>query len=258
MIWQFFEKTALDWVLILFRPNEYFPWSNTFSQSNIEKIKDRLNGADQGSLDEIVNQLKERLADEEKRRGQIESKAQTLQGFTVLAGSFIVGFGQFLIGTTNLNGPLRILIVVAYICIASSLLMTITLARKAVSTAKFTYPKPSDWLSLRDWNREIIVKQYIVDLYTSIDRNTDTINDKATFLNGAEDWIRNVTWLLSLLIFILVFVTFNAQSSSTDQPINVIVVTPTETAILTPTLTDTPIPTSTIILSPIINATATP
>ena len=145
MISRFLETSALDWVIVLFRPQTYFPFSKTFSSSEVAQTKKRISEAETDSLDEIIKQLKERFNDEEKRREQIESKARSLQGFTALAGSFIVGFAQFLIGNANLEGMVRLLVIIAYICIALSLLMTVTLAQKAVNTARFVRPTLSEW-----------------------------------------------------------------------------------------------------------------
>lgn len=255
---RFLEATALDWFLVLLRPKKYFPYSSRSLHTDVIQIESRLHEVDPSSLDEIIKKFEERFEEEEKRHEQIESKARALQGFTALAGSLVVGFNQFLIGTTDLDGSVRLFVIFVYICVAISLLMVVSLAQKAVGTATYVRPNFSDWLDLRDRDKESFKKQYTIDLYSSILQNSDTNSDKGTFLNGAQDWMRNVIWMLVIFIFVQVFAIANSQPQNESiGPIDVIIVTPTSTATLTPTLTPTATTTPTATSTPIPTMTST-
>ena len=244
-------------MFILLNEKRHFPYSQSYSAKEVEEVNTRLREIDEESLGEVVLHIKERFLDEEKRRDQIESKARVLQGFTALAGSLIIGFAQFLIGTTSLLSSIRILITVSYVLIAASLLISVILAQKAINTTSYRRPKVNDWLNLREWNKLVITRQYAVDLYSSMLFNMDKINDKGTFLNGAQDWLRNTTYLLALLIIFLVgaVVSVPFSTTSNSEPFNVILITQTPTSTIMPTSTFTPIPTPTITRTPTQTAT---
>jgi hypothetical protein len=265
MLQSFLEKSGLDWLPILVNEKGFFPFSQPpYTDEECAEFERRIREIDEESLPYTISNLKDRFEEEEKRRSTIEAKATTLQGFAALAATFIVGFAQFLIGDSTLTSCLKVVIAILYFCIALSLLMTVALAQRAVKTAQYSRPQLTDWLALRDWNRLVISRQHASNLLKSIQNNIARNNDKGTYLNGAQDWFRNSIYLLlvfALLLFTTVVTAPSKQARQSDQPINVIVLTPTldmmSTAVptFTPQQTDTPVlPT----IMPVVTRTATP
>jgi hypothetical protein len=202
----FLEDSGLDWLPILVNERKYFPFSpSPYTDEESAEFAQRIREIDEQSLPYAISHLKDKFEEEEKRQSIIEAKATTLQGFAALAATFIVGFAQFLIGNSSLASGLKIAVTILYFCIAFSLFMTVALSQRVVKTARYSRPQLTDWLALRDWNRQVISQQHANALVQSIQHNVARTNDKGTYLNGAQDWFRNSIYLL--LVFTLLLFT---------------------------------------------------
>lgn len=119
-----------------------------------------------------------------------------------------------------------------------------SLPYRAVKTASYSRPIITDWIGLREWNRELIVQNYAIDIFKSIAYNIAKSNDKGTYLNGAQDWFRNSLYLLIMFTIILsTAIAFTSPNNEPlfeqQQPVKVVVFTPTPISTSIPTMVAT-------------------
>jgi len=254
----FLDTTGLDWIPIIFDETKFPEYPRPTVERHKEIQAQTADLADE-VVDEIVVYYEKLFENDDKRASTIESKAFSLMGITGIASSFIIGFAQFLLTNNSFPSIIRIVVMVLYSLIGGSLLITLLLARKAIVIGKYNFmaPDPLDRLELKKTNRNDIYRQYAADLLRSYENNLALINDKATYVRGAQDWFRNAILLLFILSMVFtIYLLFrpNLDVQVTPQPIPVFVVTvtstPTYTPTYTPTLTPAPTSTSTPLATP--------
>jgi len=248
----FLETLGLDWVLIVFF-NKDFPKAARPGLKRQTEIKELAANLTDVELEIVVEKYESLLADEDKNRIQIESKAFSLLGITSVASGFIIGFSQFLLNSSSFPIIIQWIVVILYVLIGFSLVMIILLAWRAVIPGKeyvFMAPNPLDLIYLTDGNKDEIFQQRVRDLLISYENNEAISIDKTTYVRGAQDWFRNsIILLLFLLVPLAISSTPPLNNPTTDSsPVKVIILTPTYTSTNTPSPTQTP--SATLTLSP--------
>jgi len=96
-----------------------------------------------------------------------------------------------------------------YIAVVISLMMTILLAMKVVAVReyRFTYPKAIDIFDLSRASLHYVKRERVISLFYSFVKNAQIVNRKATFLAGAQVWLRNSIVLLLVLTLLLALYT---------------------------------------------------
>ena len=102
-------------------------------------------------------------------------------------------------------------------------------------------PDPLDVLKLTETNRAFILRERAVSMLLSYENNRALVNDKATYVRGAQDWFRNVVFLLFVLLIVLAIYLplkpfLDVKPPSTPMPVIIVTVTST------PTTTRIPLP----------------
>lgn len=245
------EGTGFDWLPVI------LGFYKTFELEGME-VKgvqfDELDGIDEGSLEVLTTRFTSLYNEEEQRRLQVESKANTIVGFTSIASGFIISFAQFLFATSSIGTSFFIVVVALYISISISWLITINLAMKPGSIRKYRQPTTRDLLRLRK-NKSVdnyieIYKKYVSELYHSYESNNRVNNKKLEYLNGAQLWFRNTTLLL-LALMVTIAISFLSKPEDIATPYTeVIILTPTPLPI-SPTPSFSPTATNTVIPSPL-------
>ena len=257
------DGVAIDWIFILFL-NKKFPKAPRPSSKRQNEFNEQVSNLTGEALEIVVERYENLLAEEDKQRLQIESKAFSLLGITGVASGFIVGFAQFLFNNRSTSVFIQWIIVILYALIGISLIMIILLAWRAVIPGKeynFMSPDPLDLLHLNKSNKEEIYRQLVCDLIYSYENNQAISIDKTTYVRGAQDWFRNtIMLLLFLLIPLAITTTPLLNPPASTMPVEVIILTPTTTPThtLTPTNSPTPTPTYIPTLSPTPTSTYTP
>ncbi|MEW5987914.1 MAG: hypothetical protein AB1791_14875 [Chloroflexota bacterium] len=255
----FLEVTALCWVPILLDESKLPRSPVPTAEEQIGPVRpliDKLRGE---SLDEVVKHFERVLSEEEKRRSEIESKAFSLFGIAGVAGSFIVGFAQLLFNNNPLPSLMRVLITILYILIGALLLVTILLAGRAIKIGKYGFmsSRPSGLLLLGEWDRNQVYRHYLIDLLQSYEHNQALINDKASWVMGAQESFRNAIVLLLVLLFALTISPFfrvEQITGPTPQISTSTLLAPTLVTTLPPTIVGTP----TTVSPPPIHSSPTP
>lgn len=235
------EVLALDWIPVLFDDNK-LPLQELPSNVRINEIKSQLDEAEQEALKDISVFCQNIFNDEEKRRSEIDSRASMLIGITGIAAGFITGFAPASLNNAPYPTALRAVIIILYVLIGSSFLITILISRRAIQMGKYEYsqPDPSDVLSLREWSQQFFYRNLAAKLLYSFERNVVLNNRKATYVIGAQDWFRNAIVLMLMLLACLALAPVFIHSQPTE-PIPVIIITPTATITPRPTSTNTPV-----------------
>lgn len=249
------ERLGLDWLPILvgrvpFRIDAPDP------QSRLSEIRTSFSGLEKGKVDEALTYCDGLLKREDERSAKVESKAFTLIGTTGIATAFITGFAALLLDRGKINSvPILVIGALGYVLAVASLIFTVYLAVKVVTISdyRFTYPSASDILKLATQNLIDVRRERAADLLYSYEQNAVTVNYKATYLGGAQLWLRNSIVLLSgLTIVLAIYVPFTSSAPTNS----VVILTPTPTATVTPTMASSPTATTTATTQP--TATATP
>jgi hypothetical protein len=198
----FWERTGLDWLPVLWNAKQYFPYAASPSKARIEQIEKQTGEIPEDAIDEVLVQFGKINEEVQRRWTYVEGKASTLLSFIGIGTTFAFGVSQFSFVSKDmiLVAPLRIFVVAMYILITTSLFITITLVRKVISVAGASSPKPSDLLGLRGWNRLQIKQQHAANLLVAYEYNTSIVNNKVTYLMGVELWFGNTIFLLLVLL----------------------------------------------------------
>ena len=247
---KFLDSTALDWIGIILSEAK-FPENQRPTGSRQAEIESKMAHLSDEPLDTVVSHMDKLLDDDERRLSTIESKAFTLIGITGIASGFVMGFAQLLLTNTSFSDFFRYVIGVLYVLIGASLLVTLILARRAIVIGKYKFmsPDPLDILKLTETNRTPILRERAVSMLFSYEHNRALINDKATYVRGAQDWFRNVVFLLFVLLIVLVIYLplkplVDVRPPSTPMPVIIVTVTstPSSTRITQPVTPLSPIP----------------
>lgn len=248
---KFLDVTGLDWLPVILSDRWYTPQSredpiamksfDDHQKLNLEQTK------------ELIQELTKLASDEDKRQDKIEAKALSLISFTGLSSAFVAGLVTVL-SSAQFSETLRQRVVIVYSFVLLSLFITVVLAIKAIRVGKFGFMSP---YIANLWKREGMSEiGYCRDqartLLRSYFHNRGIINDKASFVAGAQDWFRNTIMLLMLMTAFIVF------TPSQTQPAPTLPSTATQTIVPTTTPTTTPSETSTATLSPSETSTSTP
>jgi hypothetical protein len=216
-------------------------------------------------LDMVVSHTNKLLDDDEKRLSTIESKAFTLFGITGIASGFVMGFAQLLLTNTSFSDFFRYVIGVLYVLIGASLLITLILARRAILVGKYKFMSldPLDILKLTETNRTPILRERAVFMLLSYENNLAVINDKGTYVRGAQDWFRNVVFLLFVLLIVLVIYLpvkplVDVRPPSTPMPVIIVTLTPIPVSTRTTQPVTPPSPTPLLASPSPVSPTATP
>lgn len=208
------------------------------------------------TLVRIIADVKHLREQDEKRKDTIESKAITLIGSITLASTFIVGLSQISANSSVYTGILKALIVITYICIGLSLLITITFALRATRVGKYKFGLPgleNYWANENKGKTETEIEysHAVTLLYTYI-RNRELINHKAGHVIHSQIWFRRTVFFLFFLTMLMglppLLDSSQAAPTTAATPIMVIIVT--STAIDTPTATATYTPSNTATIAP--------
>lgn len=253
-----YEGSAIDWLPIIFNAKKYFPRNPRPDNSRKLIIEAQLREIDANHIDIALEQFEKLSNEEEERRKQVEAKAANLIGFTAISSSFIVGFAQFLAGSNPAPQPFRTIIIILYILIAVSLLITVILAFRAIAISEFQIPWITN-ISTFKWNTSTINRKRVENLLFAWEGNKAATNDKATYVKGAEDWFRNTIYLLLvLMVTMAATIASNTTSQQQEEPIKVIILTPsTAPSTATSTVVPTNIPTSVVTSTATVSSTAT-
>ncbi len=257
MFRRLYERSALDWLPIIFNAEKYFPKSRRPDNSRRLTIAAQLRDVAGDNLSIALEQFDKLFNEEDERRKQVETKATNLIGFTAISSSFIVGFAQFLAGSNPVPQPFRTIIILLYILIAVSLLVTVILAFRAVAISEFQIPLITN-ISIFEWNKDVINRKRAENLLFVWENNKAATNDKATYVKGAEDWFRNTIYLLLvLMVTMAATIAANTTSQQQQEPIKVIILTPsTAPGAVTPTVVTINTPTSVVTATGTISPTA--
>lgn len=254
------EAIGLDWLPIILDERK-FPQHVGPDANSVQRAKSRIDGLEAQDVGPVVEALEKLLVDEDQRRLQAEGKANALIGYTAITSGFVVGFAQFLFGTTVMAPVFRLTITFLYICITVAVLMTVILAMRAMRVTAFQQPTVMELFDVRDFNRETIFKQRAASLLDAYHYNQVTINKKVTYIRGAQDWFRNVVYLLVVLMAAMTtMLVANPYlvGQSQPTPLPVIITTVIPTASHGSTATARPIATATATAAPALTATVTP
>ncbi|MBU1700010.1 MAG: hypothetical protein KJ970_03435 [Candidatus Eisenbacteria bacterium] len=228
------ENLALDWIPILigYQPVPIEDPDDIISQSEAQNKFKTFD--DKDKIEEALDYCTGLVELGDCRLKRIESKAMTMVGFTGVAAGLVTGIG-ILSMTTNGLKPLAVSLVSAlcYIFTITCFFISIYLALKvlAISDYKFVTPDPADIFHLSDKPLNIVKIERAATLYYSYHRNEQLLNEKGTYLIGAQRWFRNAIVLLLILAcsYVLSSFQFNiSRSAPSNTNINRITISETE------------------------------
>lgn len=264
-----FEITGLDLIpFVLWEPEDEVNPEVDEELISFREHKATMNSTHLGTVIEEVKKLQE---NDTKRENIIESKAVTLIGSVTLASTFVVGLSQPSINNAIYPTGIRTTILLIYIFIGLSLLMTITLALRATQVGKYKFMEPalSDLWKVEDGEKkeiDVLWSQAVTLFYTYI-YNRELVNRKATHVSGAQIWFRNTLILLFSLAILLGIPSLLNSGEIPQNPVLVPVIvtatytdtpSPTPTATATFTLTNTPTSTNTATATVAVTITSSP
>lgn len=263
---KFFDVTGLDWLPVILSDRWYTPQSRE-DPIAIKSFDDHHQKLDLEQTKDLIQELTKLASDEDKRQDKIEAKALSLISFTGLSSAFVAGLVTVL-SSAQFSEALRQRVVIVYSFVLLSLFITVVLAIKAIRVGKFSFMSPHITnLWERDGMDEIAYRRdQARTLLRSYFHNHGIINDKASFVAGAQDWFRNTIMLLMLMTAFIIFTPNQTQSTSTPThtatqttaPTTTPTVAPSETSTLTPVPSETPTLTSTPTSIPMPTPTVTP
>ena len=197
------ETVGLDWFPVLLGKSIFYDTSQEAEKKGFAEIEKKFGKIKSDEkLDDAVTYCNNLLEREEKRLQTIETKAFALLGITGIATGFIIGFAGLLLDATKVNSlPINIYGGVIYFFVVISFIFTIFLSMKVVTVGeyKFTYPSPREILRLADESLLVIKRDRAISTFYSYLKNQEVINQKATYLGGAQLWFRNSIILLLIL-----------------------------------------------------------
>jgi len=242
------DTTGLDWLPVVVSDRFYTPYVQEHAQENqeiTESFEAHQTKLKIKQITDVIQELSKLKTDEDNRQEKIEAKALSLISFTGLSSAFVAGLVTVL-GSAQYSEVLRQRVVIVYSLLLLSLFVTVVLAIKAIRVGKFSFMFPH---ITNFWEREDMTdieyyRDQARDLLRSYIHNRGIVNDKASFVAGAQDWFRNTIMLLMLMIAFIVFTP--SQTSSTGADSCTATPTPVYTATYTATPPLTPTPTSTL------------
>lgn len=209
-----FERTGLDWILVLVNEERFFPRSAKPNQATEGELAALVDELPDVSVDEAL-QTVVALGDVAAKRWEgVEAKAGLLIQATTVVSLFTIGFAEVTLnasediassGGGTIWWEWRMAAIVLYILIAFSLFMTVILSNKTLSITSVASTRIEDLLGLRDGNRETFYKQRIVSLLLAHRYTMAAIDDKVTYLRGAQEWF-NRTLVLALLLLVVTLI----------------------------------------------------
>lgn len=250
------DVTGLEWLPVIFNDKWYTSQSRTNPQA-MKSFEDHYQKLDLEQTKDLIQKLEKLETDEEKRQEKIEAKALSLVSFVGLSSAFVVSLVT-LLSSSQFSEILRQRVVVVYTLVILSLFIIVVLAIKAIRVGKFSFMYPQ---ITNLWEREGMseigyYRETARILLRSYFHNHGIINDKASFVAGAQDWFRNTIILLMLMTTFIVF-TPNPTQSNLVPPITVTpIVAPTALQSVTPSETSTSTPSVTT--APTLMPTVTP
>ena len=249
---KFLDVTGLDWLPVIVSDRWYKPQprTNPEAMNSFEAHHQKLNLE---QTKDLIQELTKMAADEDKRQDKIEAKAFSLISFTGLSSAFVAGLVTVL-SSAQFSEVLRQRVVIVYSFVLLSLFITVVLAIKAIRVGKFSFmfPHITNLWEREGMNEVAYRRDQARLLLRSYFHNHGIINDKTSFVAGAQDWFRNTIMLLMLMTAFIVFTPNQTQSSPTHQS------TATQTVVPTITPTAAPSETATPTLTPSETPTPTP
>ena len=202
------------------------------------------------SLEEISQELDQRLRDEEERVKLLESKAISLVGFGGLSISVLLAILST-IDSLAQSLALRFAFSMCMLSIGLLLSLSVYLATQATRVGKFAYKEPNveDLPELLTEPRLKILRSRANDKLSAYLHNRHIGNAKAEFVNAGQLLVRNTLLLGALGILLLSFhwITVGSDKSynmpRTDYNTGTVIKTQTQTSISTTIVS--PVPTVT-------------
>lgn len=241
---RFLDVTGLDWLPVIVSDRWYKPQprTNPEAMDSFEAHHQKLNLE---QTKDLIQELTKMAADEDKRQDKIEAKAFSLISFTGLSSAFVAGLVTVM-SSAQFSENLRHRVVIVYSFVLLSLFITVVLGIKAIRVGKFSFmfPHVTNLWEREGMNEVAYRRDQARILLRSYFHNHGIINDKASFVAGAQDWFRNTIVLLMVMTAFIVFTPNQTSPTSTLPP------TATQTAISTIAPTAAPSETATPMITP--------
>jgi len=247
---QIMEYFALDWLPILVDERK-FPTDDGYDAKLDVSFKEQGGELKGDALKVVINELEKLRDTEEKRLDTIESKAFSLISLTGLASTFAIGLIEFNISDHPYPQWFRIVTLILYAMIGFCFIITTVLARRAIHVGRrpFMAPDIANLWTLNQHNGDEVYQGHAASLLKSYMHNRAVINDKATYVRGAQDWFRNTVVLLFLVPIIFgsaaLVPAFQVTTTATPNVLIIVTNTPTFTPTYTATVLPTPIQSAT-------------
>lgn len=198
----FFENTGLDWLLVIVDESRHFPYSKKPQQDRQDQIRSNLEQLGEEELKYTAEFLKAQYQEENERQRITESKANQIIGFSAISMSFVVAFAE-VVSLGGGGGPaIRSLTTLTYCLIGLSFLITVLLAFRATSVSTYQQPNLEVVSGASGQTLGKMRLDFAVSLQASYEHNHQVVNDKATYLLGAQLWLRNVIILLVSMVLL--------------------------------------------------------
>jgi hypothetical protein len=204
----FFENTGLDWLLVIVNEGRYFPYSKKPQQDRQGQIRNNLKQLGEDEIKYTVEFLKTQYQEESERQRITESKANQIIGFSAVSMSFVVAFAGLVSLGSGVNPIIRSIITLTYCLIGLSFLITVLLALRVISISTYQHPNLGAISEPSGQTLEKMRLNLAVSIQASYEYNHQVVNDKATYLLGAQLWLRNVIILLVSMVLLHAIIGF--------------------------------------------------